>query len=94
MFSSAYTYLFTRQGYIWGLLAGVVIQLASIIDGCDGEIARLKYRSSRFGAWFDTVLDRYADVAIAVGITYGYARTHASALVWLGGILALRGSSN
>ncbi len=83
--------LFTRQGYIWGLLAGVVIHLASIIDGCDGEIARLKYRTSRFGAWFDTVLDRYADVAIAVGITYGYARTHASVLVWLGGIVALSG---
>ena len=56
-----------------------------------GAIARLKYQSSRFGAWFDTVLDRYADVAIVGGITYGYARTHAPSLTWLGGLLIVSG---
>jgi 1L-myo-inositol 1-phosphate cytidylyltransferase / CDP-L-myo-inositol myo-inositolphosphotransferase len=76
---------------IWTLLGGILIQLASIIDGCDGEIARLKFQSSSFGAWLDTILDRYADVAIVVAISYGYWRSHPQPLVWVGGCLALTG---
>jgi phosphatidylglycerophosphate synthase/phosphoglycolate phosphatase-like HAD superfamily hydrolase len=43
------------------LIGGLVVQLASVLDGCDGEIARLKQEQSRFGGFFDAVLDRYAD---------------------------------
>jgi CDP-L-myo-inositol myo-inositolphosphotransferase len=73
------------------LFAGVLIQVSSIIDGCDGEIARLKALGSRFGAFFDTILDRYADLAIAAGITYGFWLTHPEFWVWLAGIGALSG---
>lgn len=84
-------FLFSVGGYFWTLLAGLLVQLGSIVDGCDGEVARLKFQSSRFGAWFDTVLDRYADVAIVQGISYGYWLAHPVAFTWLGGILALTG---
>jgi len=84
-------FMFSLGGYVWTVVAGLVIQLASIVDGCDGEIARLKFQSSRFGAWFDTVLDRYADTAIAVGVSYGYWMTHPHPAVWFGAILALTG---
>ncbi|TET21291.1 MAG: hypothetical protein E3J71_10300 [Candidatus Stahlbacteria bacterium] len=84
-------WLFTRQGYLPVLFAGVLIQGSSIIDGCDGEIARLKALGSRFGAFFDTLLDRYADLAIATGITYGFWLTHPEFWVWLAGIGALSG---
>ena len=40
--------------------AGVLWQLASILDGCDGEIARVKLAETKFGAWFDTVTDNLA----------------------------------
>lgn len=83
--------LFSLGAYVWTVLAGLLIQLASVIDGCDGEVARLKFQSSRFGAWFDTVLDRYADVAIAVGITYGYWLSHPQPVTWLGGVVAVTG---
>lgn len=43
----------------WGL---AVILAASYLDCCDGEIARMKLLSSRFGAWLDTIVDEAATV--------------------------------
>lgn len=42
-------------------LAGVVYQLSSVIDGCDGEMARASMRKSRLGEYVDSMLDRYTD---------------------------------
>ena len=42
-----------------------------MIDGVDGEIARLKFQESSFGAYFDSILDRYADAALIGGMTAG-----------------------
>ncbi|MGH9245300.1 MAG: NTP transferase domain-containing protein [Acidimicrobiales bacterium] len=51
--------------------AGVLVTLSSILDGSDGEIARLKRLRSPFGAYFDAVLDRYADtLMLAAGTAY------------------------
>lgn len=57
-------------GYPALLTGGFLAQFASVIDGCDGEIARLKYQESPFGGWFDAVLDRYADAFILFGFTW------------------------
>jgi CDP-L-myo-inositol myo-inositolphosphotransferase len=73
------------------IAGGLVVQASSILDGCDGEIARLKHWSTRRGAWLDTILDRYADLGVTLAITLSFARTHADPLVWLGGMLALAG---
>jgi choline kinase/phosphoglycolate phosphatase-like HAD superfamily hydrolase/phosphatidylglycerophosphate synthase len=43
------------------VVAALLVAAASVLDGSDGEIARLTHRSSRFGAFFDAVLDRAAD---------------------------------
>ena len=83
--------LFAVGSYLWTLLAGLLVQLASIVDGCDGEIARLKFQTSHFGAWADTVLDRYADVAVVAGISLGHWQTQPTAVTLLGAILALTG---
>ena len=45
-------------------------QLGSIVDGGDGEIARLKHSQSAFGGWFDAVLDRYADAVLLFGLMW------------------------
>ncbi len=42
-------------------LAGLIYQISSILDGVDGEIARASLRTSKFGGWMDSVLDRYVD---------------------------------
>jgi CDP-L-myo-inositol myo-inositolphosphotransferase len=52
------------------VIGGVLVQLASILDGCDGEIARLKHLQSKIGDFFDAVLDRYVDSIILLGIFY------------------------
>ena len=54
-------YLATQpDDYLQLACAGVLWQLASILDGCDGEIARVKLAETKFGAWFDTVTDNLA----------------------------------
>lgn len=54
-------YLVTRpDDYLRLACAGVFWQLASILDGCDGEIARVKLAETKFGAWLDTVTDNLA----------------------------------
>lgn len=83
--------LFAFGGYTLTLLAGILIQLASVVDGCDGEVARLMFQESRFGGWFDTVLDRYGDALIAAGITYGFWQSHPGAIPWIGCIMAILG---
>ena len=76
---------------MWWLVGGITIQLASILDGCDGEIARLKLLHSARGAWLDTVLDRYADVAMGIAVTFAAARLNTSPAIWLGGFVAVTG---
>lgn len=51
-----------------GLLGGILVQLSSVLDGVDGELARLQLRPSFRGAILDAVLDRVADAAILVGV--------------------------
>ena len=58
-------------GVVWpaALVAGgILVQLASIIDGVDGEIARASLRSSPFGGFLDSVLDRAADTAVLAAL--------------------------
>jgi CDP-L-myo-inositol myo-inositolphosphotransferase len=59
------------------IAGGVLVQLSSVIDGIDGDLARAKAMTSRFGGLFDSVLDRYADAAIAAGMGW-YAFEHES----------------
>ncbi len=58
----------------WNIAGGIAIQAVSIIDGVDGELARLKNAATRLGAVFDAVSDRYADAAIIAGMTVCAAR--------------------
>lgn len=78
--------------YLSILTGGILAQLASIVDGVDGEVARIKLSSSSFGAWLDTLLDRYGDIAITAGATLGVYKNNPSPLVIFVGILALTGS--
>ena len=77
--------LMAMSGYPALAIGGALAQLASIIDGCDGEIARLKHSQSEFGGWFDAVLDRYADAVLLFGLMWHeFAATGTSLSVLLG----------
>ncbi len=70
----------------------MVAQVASIIDGCDGEIARLKRLESDFGAWFDAVLDRYADAFLLFGLLWHSYAISPQAETLIVGFAAIVGS--
>src|SRR5678809_267738 len=55
--------------------AGLVVILAGLFDMVDGRVARETNRVTRFGGFFDSVLDRYSDLALLMGL-----------LVWYGSI--------
>jgi phosphatidylglycerophosphate synthase len=76
-------------GGYWHTLAGAIFSLsASILDGCDGEVARLKLMESDFGCWLETVCDYLYYLFLFVGITVGLERTSGSRSYFLwGGVL-------
>jgi len=50
--------------------AGAMVLFAGIFDMLDGQVARLGKMSSSFGALFDSVLDRYSELVLFLGICY------------------------
>lgn len=74
--------------------AGLVLIVAGAFDILDGSLARRTQRVTKFGAFFDSVLDRYSDLVVFIGIMIFYARDtvyHSTLYVALTGI-ALMGS--
>ena len=65
LLSLAAAVFFSHASY---LLGGLLTQVSSVIDGVDGEVARLKFQASSFGGFYDAILDRYADALILAGI--------------------------
>jgi len=61
-------------GYAWWLASGLLFQVASILDGTDGELAILTFRTSPQGAWVDTVCDNVSYVAFLLGLLVGVHR--------------------
>jgi phosphatidylglycerophosphate synthase len=53
----------------WGLPAGLLAACAQILDGVDGQFSRLTSMQSKGGAFLDSVLDRYFDAALVIGLT-------------------------
>jgi len=81
--------------FIFGqnIIGGLLAQLSSIADGIDGSLARLKGMSSTFGGFLDSVLDRYADILIVLGLTLWSLSHEAYPGIWLAGFLAVAGTT-
>src|SRR6202020_25731 len=63
-------FLFAAGKFRW---AGVVLIGAGLFDMVDGRVARENNRVARFGGFFDSVLDRYSDLGVLVGLLVYYA---------------------
>ncbi len=67
-------------GAAWALadrrfvLGGVVMIVANIFDFIDGKVAHLLHLESRFGAFWDSTLDRFSDLALITGLILLYSR--------------------
>jgi len=80
-------WLFSTGHYLAGVVGAFLSLAASVLDGCDGEIARLKYQESALGCWIETVGDYSYYIAIFIGLTIGAVRrTGWEAFYWVGGV--------
>lgn len=80
-----------RPNYLFVTLAGVLIIAFSLFDMLDGQVARLGGMISRFGAMYDSVLDRYCEILMFGSISY-YLLMTGSPVGALIAFLALMGS--
>ncbi|MEZ4846493.1 MAG: CDP-alcohol phosphatidyltransferase family protein [Bdellovibrionota bacterium] len=63
-------FFISQHGYWNGLIGGLFLQTASIFDGVDGEIAKFRYETSKWGAVLDSIADNGTLVAFLGGIAY------------------------
>ena len=71
------------------LAAGLVIIGAGIFDMVDGRVARATNQVTVFGGFFDSVIDRYSDVALFFGLLVFYARANRFFYVVLVGVVMI-----
>ncbi|MBA2663487.1 MAG: CDP-alcohol phosphatidyltransferase family protein [Bradymonadaceae bacterium] len=90
--------VFAAWGDYTGFLIGALLyQINSVVDGVDGELARVKYEFSLLGEWLDTLSDDFSDLFFYIGLGVGAWRTvpidifGIDARLWLvlGGVAAL-----
>ena len=78
--------LFAKGIFLW---AGLVILFAGIFDIVDGEVARRTGRVTKFGAFFDSVIDRYSDLLLLLGLIIWYAKINRIFYVGLTGLVLI-----
>ena len=84
---------FFAVGSYWGMLIGALLSVwASILDGCDGEVARLKLLDSEFGCWLETICDYLYYLLIFAGMTIGLTRSTGNRAYLYWGALLLFGA--
>ena len=71
---------------VWG---AVFLQIATVLDRCDGEVARIKLMETKKGQWVDTVSDQLTILSFIIGVTIGYYNITRSPLVLVFGFLNL-----
>lgn len=79
-----------QGGYWWFLLGAALFKLNSILDGVDGELARVRYQMSVLGEWMDTLSDDISNMLFFIALSIGaYATTGNTTWVTLGFLTAV-----
>ncbi|MGZ7046223.1 MAG: CDP-alcohol phosphatidyltransferase family protein [Candidatus Aminicenantales bacterium] len=78
-----------QGGYVNSALGAFLFEFASIFDGCDGEVARLTYRTSKFGGFVDMVGDAVIFVLFFACLPVGLYRSSRRPVWLVLGVLAL-----
>src|SRR5580765_7806106 len=61
-------------GFARCMLAFVIMLVANIFDSIDGKVAHLLQLQSEFGAFCDSTLDRFSDLALLTGLIFLYSK--------------------
>ena len=83
---------FALGGYWNTLFAAVLSVWASILDGCDGEVARLKLQASAFGCWLETICDYLYYLVVFAGMAIGLVRSTGKSAFYVWGAALLFGA--
>jgi len=83
---------FAFGGYLNTVIGAVLSHWASILDGSDGEVARLTLQESQFGCWLETVCDYLYYLFVFTGMTIGLWRTSGALMYPALGVLLLFGA--
>src|SRR3954452_1281517 len=70
-------------GYNRFILAGVIMIVANIFDFIDGKVAHELQLQSKFGAFWDSTLDRFSDLALLTGLIFLYSKLDRSDYVMI-----------
>lgn len=78
---------FARGEYAWTVLGGFLTWFTSMLDGSDGEVARLTYTESDFGCWLEATCDHLFYIIVFAGIAFGLYRLTADPVyLYTGGL--------
>lgn len=67
------------------VLGALFMQIATVLDRCDGEVARIKLMETKKGQWVDTISDQFTVLSFLVGVPLGlYLQTQSTTAVLLG----------
>lgn len=76
----------TIGSYLAFVVGALLVQIQSILDGCDGELARMRYQSSRVGGWLDTIVDDVIGVFWILALGHGLFRGSGHGLYLVAGM--------
>lgn len=71
-----------QGGYVPTAIGALLFEFASVFDGCDGEISRLTYRSTKLGGFLDMIGDASTYVIFFISLPVGLYR-HSHNVVWI-----------
>jgi len=80
--------LFASGTYPAVIVAGILVQLSSVVDGADGMLARLQGSQSRYGGHLDLFFDRMLDFSVFLGIALGLWRQSGDHRLLIAGLAA------
>ncbi|MFB6307388.1 MAG: CDP-alcohol phosphatidyltransferase family protein [Flavobacteriales bacterium] len=80
--------LFCFGGYYPLMIGSFMFHATSVLDGVDGELARLEYKSSERGEWLDTFADNLIYITSLIGLVIGIYRNNPSDIVFYSGIIS------
>ncbi len=80
---------FAHGGWLGGVVGAILLQWSTVIDCCDGEVARLTFSESTNGYYLDITCDNIVHVAVFVGIAWSsYQALGQTYVLLLGGLAA------
>jgi phosphatidylglycerophosphate synthase len=77
-------HLYSRGHYHAYVAGAILFFISGLIDEMDGMLARIKFRESAFGTWFEGSVDNLTYLLLFTGMTVGLCRQHGEGELWWG----------